>query len=132
EPPRPRARGGGAAAGFARTSPFRASDGSSGERGVDPARRLITALGRRGDVNENTSTKVEVEAELPAAAEPTLRQQVVSGVGWKIVTVAVVQVTRIVVGVILARLLVPRDFGLASMALLFVGVASVFTDLSMG
>jgi O-antigen/teichoic acid export membrane protein len=41
-------------------------------------------------------------------------------------------VTRIVVGVILARLLVPRDFGLASMALLFVGVASVFTDLSMG
>jgi O-antigen/teichoic acid export membrane protein len=63
---------------------------------------------------------------------PTLRQQVVRGVGWKIATVAVVQVTRIVVGVILARLLVPRDFGLASMALLFVGVASVFTDLSFG
>jgi len=62
----------------------------------------------------------------------TLPQQVVSGVGWKVATVAVVQVTRIVVGVVLARLLVPRDFGLASMALLFVGVASVFTDLSFG
>lgn len=67
-----------------------------------------------------------------AETTTTLRQQVVSGVGWKIATVAVVQVTRIVVGVILARLLVPRDFGLASMALLFVGVASVFTDLSFG
>jgi O-antigen/teichoic acid export membrane protein len=71
------------------------------------------------------------EVEIPETP-PTLRQQVVSGVGWKIATVVVVQVTRIVVGVILARLLVPRDFGLASMALLFVGVASVFTDLSFG
>jgi O-antigen/teichoic acid export membrane protein len=77
------------------------------------------------------STEVEIP-EAPAAPPTTLRQQVVSGVGWKIATVAVVQVTRIVVGVILARLLVPRDFGLASMALLFVGVASVFTDLSFG
>jgi len=78
-------------------------------------------------VNED-STQVAIRPE----TTPTLRQQVVSGVGWKIATVAVVQVTRIVVGVILARLLVPRDFGLASMALLFVGVASVFTDLSFG
>jgi hypothetical protein len=57
---------------------------------------------------------VSEESIEPAAR--TLRQQVVSGVGWKIATVAVVQVTRIVVGVILARLLVPRDFGLASIA----------------
>lgn len=78
-------------------------------------------------MNED-STQVAIRPE----TTPTLRQQVVSGVGWKIATVAVVQVTRIVVGVILARLLVPRDFGLASMALLFVGVASVFTDLSFG
>jgi O-antigen/teichoic acid export membrane protein len=73
-----------------------------------------------------------VTEETTEPAATTLRQQVVSGVGWKIATVAVVQVTRIVVGVVLARLLVPRDFGLASMALLFVGVASVFTDLSFG
>src|SRR5438093_7169993 len=62
----------------------------------------------------------------------TLRQQVVSGIGWKIATQVVVQTTRILVGITLARLLVPHDFGLASMALLFVGVASVFTDLSLG
>jgi O-antigen/teichoic acid export membrane protein len=70
---------------------------------------------------------------LPEAAEPpALRQQVVSGVAWKIVTQVVLQATRILVAIILARLLVPRDFGLASMALLFVGVASVFIDLSLG
>ncbi|HYZ79489.1 MAG TPA: MOP flippase family protein [Gaiellaceae bacterium] len=71
-------------------------------------------------------------AETPPAAPTTLRQQVVSGIGWKVATQVVSQTTRIVVGIALARLLVPRDYGLASMALLFVGVASVFTDLSFG
>src|SRR5437016_3257249 len=83
-------------------------------------------------MNEDSSTNVEVRPEMPAAAATTLRQQVVSGIGWKIATQVVVQTTRIVVGVALARLLVPRDFGLASMALLFVGVTSVFPDLSLG
>jgi O-antigen/teichoic acid export membrane protein len=83
-------------------------------------------------VNEELITSgVEV---LPEAVAPpsALRQQVVSGVAWKILTQVVLQTTRIVVAIILARLLVPRDFGLASMALLFVGVASVFIDLSLG
>jgi O-antigen/teichoic acid export membrane protein len=62
----------------------------------------------------------------------TLRQQVVSGIGWKVATQVVVQVTRTVVGVVLARLLVPHDYGLAAMALMFVGVTSIFTDLSLG
>jgi O-antigen/teichoic acid export membrane protein len=84
-------------------------------------------------VNEKTSTgNIELPAVAPPAAPRALRQQVVSGIGWKIATQVVVQTTRICVGIILARLLVPRDFGLASMALLFVGVASVFTDLSLG
>ena len=83
-------------------------------------------------MNEDSTTNVEVRPEMPAAAAATLRQQVVSGIGWKIATQVVVQTTRIVVGIALARLLVPRDFGLASMALLFVGVTSVFTDLSLG
>jgi O-antigen/teichoic acid export membrane protein len=85
-------------------------------------------------VNEDSTTSVGVRPELPATAGTagTLRQQVVSGVGWKIATQVVVQATRIVVGVVLARLLVPRDYGLASMALIFVGVASIFTDLSLG
>jgi O-antigen/teichoic acid export membrane protein len=82
-------------------------------------------------VNEDSSIEVDAPREARAAF-PTLRQQVLSGVGWKFATVGLGQVTRIVVGVVLARLLVPSDFGLASMALLFVGVASVFTDMSFG
>ena len=83
-------------------------------------------------MNEDTRTNVELAADAPAAATTTLRQQVVSGIGWKAATQVVSQATRIVVGIALAGLLVPRDYGLASMALLFVGVASVFTDLSFG
>ncbi len=85
------------------------------------------------NVNKDSTTNAGVRPELPATAGAgTLRQQVVSGVGWKIATQVVVQATRIVVGLVLVRLLVPRDYGLASMALMFVGVASIFTDLSLG
>jgi polysaccharide transporter, PST family len=83
-------------------------------------------------VNEESSTNLALPSETPAAAPRSLRQQVVSGIGWKVATQIVVLITRTVVGVILARLLVPRDFGLAAMALLFVGVTSIFTDLSLG
>jgi polysaccharide transporter, PST family len=72
-------------------------------------------------------------SELPAASPPAdLRAQVVSGVGWKIATQIVVQVTRLVVVIVLARLLSPHDYGLAAVALVYIGVATIFTDLSLG
>ena len=78
-------------------------------------------------------TDLPAGPEAPAAPRGSLlRRQVVSGIGWKIATQVVVQGTRTVVGVLLARLLVPRDYGLAAMALMFVGVTSIFTDLSLG
>ena len=83
-------------------------------------------------VDDDSTTDVRPPPGTLAPGAGALRQQVVSGVGWKLATQAVVQATRIVVGVVLARVLVPRDFGLASMALLFVGLVSVFTDLSLG
>ena len=77
-------------------------------------------------------TDLPARAETPAPAPGGLRRQVVSGIGWKLATQVVVQGTRTVTGVLLARLLVPRDNGLAAMALMFVGVTSIFTDLSLG
>ena len=81
-------------------------------------------------MDEETSTNIALRPPPPAAR--SLKQQVVSGIGWKAATQIVVQLTRTVVGILLARLLLPHDFGLAAMALLFVSVTTIFTDLSLG
>lgn len=52
-----------------------------------------------------------------------------SGMGWKLTTQVVTQVTRIGVAVLLARLLSPFEFGVAGLALVFAPLAYVFTDL---
>lgn len=54
------------------------------------------------------------------------------GVGWKLVGQVSAQVTSGGVAIVLAHLLSPHDFGLAGMALVFTGVAGVFTDLALG
>lgn len=65
-------------------------------------------------------------------SEDDLRQRVISGVGWKLGSQLVVQASRTGIGILLAHLLSPRDYGLAAMALIFTGLASIFTDLSLG
>lgn len=42
------------------------------------------------------------------------------------------QLSRTVVGIVLAHLLTPAQFGLAAMALVFTGLTTIFTDLSLG
>jgi len=62
----------------------------------------------------------------------SLRGRVLGGIGWNLATQVVNQATRVAVGVLLARLLSPHEFGIAGMALIFSGFAVVFTDLSLG
>jgi len=57
---------------------------------------------------------------------------VLSGLGWKIVTVIVSDLTRVLVAIVLARLLTRTDYGLAGMAFVFSGLASLFSDLALG
>jgi O-antigen/teichoic acid export membrane protein len=68
----------------------------------------------------------------PVNSGDDLRAKIVSGVGWKLASQVVLQLTRVAVGILLARLLAPRDFGVAAMALAFTGFASIFLDLSLG
>ncbi len=68
----------------------------------------------------------------PDVPADDLRAKIVSGVGWKLASHLVLQLSRVGVGILLARLLVPRDFGIAAMALAFTGFASIFLDLSLG
>jgi O-antigen/teichoic acid export membrane protein len=78
-------------------------------------------------------------AQAPRSAEPTdshddgrLTGHVLRGVGWKFGSQLLQQGTQIVVGVLLARLLTPDDYGLAGMVLVFSALINVFSDLSLG
>lgn len=72
---------------------------------------------------------VEAVAEDPP---PSLRSRVAGGLRWKLVSQVVAQLSRTVVGILLAHLLLPADFGLAAMALTFTGLTTIFTDLALG
>jgi O-antigen/teichoic acid export membrane protein len=61
-----------------------------------------------------------------------IRRRVLGGFAWSAFSVGVAQVTQIVVGVILVRLLSPHDYGLAGMALLFSSLVLMLSDVSMG
>jgi len=58
----------------------------------------------------------------------TLKQKAVSGIKWSVVDNAYSQVVTFVVGIILARLLEPREFGLIGMIMIFIAVAQSFVD----
>lgn len=69
-----------------------------------------------------------VAQEQPAS----LRSRVAGGLRWKLLSQVVAQLSRTVVGIILAHLLLPAEFGLAAMALAFSGLTTIFTDLALG
>lgn len=67
-------------------------------------------------------------------ADPTggLRSAVLRGLWWKVVSILVKQGSRVVVGIILARLLTPEEYGLAGLVLVFSSLIFIFSDLSLG
>jgi O-antigen/teichoic acid export membrane protein len=62
----------------------------------------------------------------------TLRGRVVGGLAWNIASQVVGSGTRVIVGIVLARLLTPHEFGIAGMAIVFSNLMILFTDLSFG
>lgn len=64
-------------------------------------------------------------------AQP-LRSLVMRGVGWKLLSQLVLQSSRIVIGIVLARLLTPHQFGVAGMVIVFSSFVLVFSDLALG
>jgi O-antigen/teichoic acid export membrane protein len=65
-------------------------------------------------------------------ASSALGSRIRRGVAWKGASQIFLQVSRIVVMVVLARLLSPHDFGLAAMVLVFGTLALIFSDLALG
>jgi O-antigen/teichoic acid export membrane protein len=57
---------------------------------------------------------------------------VAGGLAWNVITQLVTQGSRVLVGIVLARLLTPHQFGLAGMAMVFTNFVVLFADLSLG
>jgi len=62
----------------------------------------------------------------------SLTDKTISGLNWSFIGNNSMAVINIVVGIVLARLLVPRDFGLLGMTYIFTGLAELFVTLGMG
>lgn len=61
----------------------------------------------------------------------SLRSNTLRSIAWVALTRAVVQPISFIVGIILARLLAPEDFGIVAMALAFTGLAGLFANLGL-
>ena len=61
-----------------------------------------------------------------------LRTRVLHGFAWNSLSTVTSQVSQIVVGILLARLLTPHDYGLAGMVLVFSSLVLILSDLSLG
>jgi O-antigen/teichoic acid export membrane protein len=62
----------------------------------------------------------------------SMRGRVLGGLAWTGSSQVVMQVIRMIVAVVLARLLAPDDYGLAAIALVFSSLVLVFSDMSIG
>lgn len=61
-----------------------------------------------------------------------MRSRVFGGLAWVGASQVVMQITRLVVALVVARLLGPSEFGLAALALVFASLVLVFSDLALG
>ena len=74
----------------------------------------------------------KVQEESPPVQSSTgLRTRVAGGVRWKLIGQASAQATSAGASIILAHLLTPHEFGLAGMAIVFIGFGQTFGDLAL-
>src|SRR5262249_36230253 len=77
---------------------------------------------------ENTA---ELSDVLPIHEE-ALQTRILRGLSWKFGSQLILQVTRISLALILARLLTPHQYGLAGMVLVFASFVLIFSDFGLG
>ena len=62
----------------------------------------------------------------------SLKAKVAGGIAWNLLTQVIGLGSRLAVGIVLARLLTPHQFGIAGMALVFTNLLTLFTDVALG
>src|SRR5207247_10753749 len=68
----------------------------------------------------------------PTPAAKSLTTQTVQAARWRVIGAVVRAVSQLVVGVLLARLLTPADFGVTALAYVVLGLAQPLADLGVG
>ena len=61
-----------------------------------------------------------------------LKKKVISGLAWKFGERIIAQLTSFIVSVILARLLLPSDYGAVALVMVFISIANVFVSAGFG
>lgn len=61
-----------------------------------------------------------------------LRSRVLRGFAWKGASRGFLELTKLLVGIVLARSLTPSDYGIAGMVLVFSGLIPIFSGLALG
>ena len=79
-------------------------------------------------MTENASS---LEPAQPSGGE-SLSRRTITGGQWRMASLVVQGVLHLVIGVVLARLLPPADFGLAALALIVIGFATMVADVGVG
>lgn len=62
----------------------------------------------------------------------SLKQKSINGVIWNLTEKVGIQLIRLVLGVVLARLLTPADYGLIGMITVFIAISAMFIDSGFG
>jgi O-antigen/teichoic acid export membrane protein len=82
-----------------------------------------------------TVSSTPLEAGAPPLEEPDAKDlsgHVARGLGWKLFSQITTQGSRLIVGIVLARLLTPHEFGQAAMALVVSAFVISFADVGLG
>jgi O-antigen/teichoic acid export membrane protein len=82
-------------------------------------------------MSSNVDLEIQPDA-IGGGSTPGLQSSILNGLAWKVTSQVVLQLSRIVVGIALARLLSPHDYGVAGMVLVFASLVLVFSDLAFG
>lgn len=68
----------------------------------------------------------------PPGDDDTMRDRVITGFGWVGFSQIAMQITRVVVALVVARLLTPEDYGLAALTLVLASLVLIFSDFALG
>jgi teichuronic acid exporter len=84
------------------------------------------------DINQDdmnvTPKNIEERPDITKDLNPTLTKQAISGLNWQFLSTVVQIGLSMLIGIVLARLLSPEDFGIVGYILVFVGFSKTIAD----